>query len=227
MLVDARTKMINHVRSVLKIFGVKMKSCDTGAFASQVREVIPESLQSGLLPLVEMLEALTAKIREYNRVANDLCKTKYTVEAEVVRQVNGVGLITGLTYILTLGDISRFRKSRDVGPYLGLRPRRSESGDSVPELGISRAGDRRLRVLLVQSAQYILGPFGTDCELRRWGLRKAEGSKRAKKRAVIAVARKLSVLLHRLLTTGETYQPFRNQAPEAAMTAQLCSAATG
>lgn len=213
VLVEMRTKMINHVRGVLKSFGVKMKSCDTPAFSDQVRGVIPENLKLGLLPLVEALDDINARISDFDKKIRCLCREKYRTEYEIVSQVNGVGLITGFTYILTLGDLSRFKKSRDVGPYLGLRPRRSESGDSTPELRITRAGDSRLRALMVQCAHYILGPFGKDCDLRRWGLRKAEGSKRAKKRAVIGVARKLSVLLHRLLTTGETYEPFRNGAP--------------
>lgn len=128
----------------------------------------------------------------------------------IIQQVNGVGPITGLTYILTLGDIHRFKKSRDVGSYLGLRPRRSDSGDSNPDLAITKAGDPRLRRLLIQCAHYVLRPFGNDSDLRRWGLRKAEGGKRQKRRAIVAVARKLAVLLHRLLVTGEVYEPLRN-----------------
>lgn len=213
VLVEMRAKMVNHVRGVLKSFGVKMKSCSTGAFSNQVSEVIPNNLSAGLLPLVAMLDEVSAQISDFDKQIEGLCRGKYRAEAEIIRQVNGVGPITALTYILTLGDLSRFRKSRDVGAFLGLRPRRSESGDSSPELGITRAGDFRLRALLVQCAHYILGPFGKDCDLRRWGLKKAEGSKRAKKRAVIAVARKLSVLLHRLLTTGEAYKPFRDAPP--------------
>lgn len=219
VLVEMRTKMVNHVRGVLKAFGVKMKSCSTPAFSNQVRDVVPENLRSGLLPLIDALQDISARIGDFDRQILSLCREKYRVEAEIVRQVNGVGPVTGLTYILTLGDPRRFKKSRDVGPFLGLRPRRSESGDSAPELGITRAGDPRLRALMVQSAHYILGPFGKDCDLRRWGLKKAEGSKRNKKRAIIAVARKLAVLLHRLLTTGEAYEPFRNAPTQEAQLA--------
>lgn len=209
VLVDLRTKIVNHVRGILKGFGLKVKSCSTDAFSSQARDVIPEELCPALNPLVSTLDELTTKIREYDKQIEGLCKGKYRTEADLVCQVNGVGPITALTFILTLGDHTRFRKSRDVGAYFGLRPRRSESGDYAPELRITRAGDRKVRSLLVQCAHYILGPFGKDSNIRRWGLKKAEGGKKAKRRAVIAVARKLAVLLHRLLITGEVYEPLR------------------
>jgi transposase len=126
-------------------------------------------------------------------------------------QVNGVGPITALCYVLTIEDPKRIQRSRNVGAYLGLRPRQRQSGQRDPELRITKAGDRNLRRLLVQCAQYILGPFGEDSDLRRWGLALASrGAATAKKKAVIAVARKLSVLLHRLWSTGEVYEPLRN-----------------
>ena len=137
----------------------------------------------------------------------------------LLRQVKGVGPLTSLAYVLTLENPERFAKSRDVGPYLGLVPKQEDSGDSQPQLGISKAGDEMVRRLLVGSAHYILGPFGPDTDLRRYGLRLCErGGKNAKKRAAVAVARKLAVLLHRLWVSGEVYEPLRNSLP--AMTAQ-------
>ena len=116
-----------------------------------------------------------------------------------------------LTYVLTLEDPQRFTKSREAGCYVGLQPGRRNSGSSTPQLHISKEGDPYLRTLLVQGAQHILGPFGGDSDLRRWGLKLGErGGKNGKKRAVIAVARKLAVLLHRLWVSGEAYQPLRN-----------------
>ena len=99
----------------------------------------------------------------------------------------------------------------------GADPKRqSRSGGHDPELRITKAGDRRLRRLLVQSAQYILGPFGPDTDLRRWGLALASrGRKNAKKRAVVAVARKLAVLMHRLWVTAEEYEPLRQAAKDS------------
>ncbi len=122
-----------------------------------------------------------------------------------------MGKLIALTYILTLEDPKRFRKSRDAGCYIGLQPGRRNSGQSEPQLHITREGDSYLRMVLVQGAHHILGPFGEDSDLRRWGLKLAErGGKNAKKRAIIAVARKLAVLLHHLWSSGEKYEPLHN-----------------
>lgn len=137
----------------------------------------------------------------------ELAGEKYG-HTKLLRQVKGVGPLTALAYVLTLEKPERFAKSRDVGPYLGLVPKQEDSGEIQPQLGISKAGDTMLRKLLVGSAQYILGPFGPDTDLRRYGLRLCErGGKNAKKRAAVAVARKLAVLLHRLWVSGEVYEP--------------------
>ena len=133
----------------------------------------------------------------------------------LLRQVPGVGALTALTYVLTLEDPARFADPRAVGSYLGLRPRQADSGDLSPQLHVTKAGDEMLRRLLVGAAHYILGPFGPDTDLRRWGLGlAARGGKRGKRLAVVAVARKLSVLLLRLWATGEAYEPLRNAAGE-------------
>lgn len=102
-----------------------------------------------------------------------------------------MGILVALTYVLTLEDPHRFRHSRDLGCYLGLPPGRRNSGSSQPQLHISKEGDAYLRTLMVQGAHYILGPFGEDSDLRRWGLHLAErGGKNAKKRAIVVVAAK-------------------------------------
>jgi transposase len=133
------------------------------------------------------------------------------LEVTRLEQVKGVGTVIALTYVLTLDDPYRFRRSRDAGCFLGLRPGRRNSGKSEPQLHISKEGDRYLRTLLVQGAHYILGSFGQDSDLRRWGQKLGErGGKNAKKRAVLAVGRKLAVLLHKLWVSGETYGPLRN-----------------
>jgi transposase len=211
VLVGVRTKTINHVRGVLKSAGSKAKKCSSQSFATQVKEFIPDSLAAALQPLIELIDTLKAKIATYDKAIDHLCRTKYRHQFEILNAINGVGPVTALTFILTINDPGRFKKSRDVGSYLGLRPRRCQSGDHNPQLPINKAGDRRLRVLLVQCAQYMLGHFGKDSDLRRWGLRKAEhGGKAGKKKAIVAVARKLAVLMHRLLTTGEVYEPLRH-----------------
>jgi transposase len=209
-LVRARTRLVNHIRGSVKAFGERLPSCSTEAFPHRVQLHIPGCLKTALEPLLEMIQQLTAQIRQYDREIQQLCQQKYP-DTENLQQVRGVGPITALAFVLTLEDARRFGRSRQVGAYLGLTPRQDQSGNRDPQLRITKAGDRFVRKLLVGSAQYILGPFGSDCDLRRYGERIASrGGKSAKKRAVVAVARKLSVLLHHLWVTGEKYEPLYN-----------------
>jgi transposase len=214
-LVSVRTDLINTTRGLVKSLGTRLPKCSSPSFADKVEESLPAEVRDTLLPLVSLVETLSASIAAYDKKIEDLGSTKYQ-ETKLLRQVKGVGPITALAYVLTLEDPARFPKSRDVGPYLGLIPRQEDSGDSEPQLGISKAGDRMLRRLLVGSGHYILGPFGPDTDLRRYGLRLCErGGKNAKKRAAVAVARKLAVLLHRLWRSGEVYEPLRQAAAAA------------
>ena len=153
---------------------------------------------------------MDARIGEYDNEIESMATERYP-ETDLLRQVAGVGPITAATFVLTVEDPTRFARCRSIGSYLGLRPRRDESGTINRQLRITKAGDGALRSLLVSCSQYILGHFGPDTDLRRWGLHLAErGGKNGKKRAVVAVARKLSVLLLRLWATGEIYEPLRN-----------------
>ena len=197
-LVRARTKLVNHVRGAAKSTGFRLSGCATKTFHKRVLHKLPEELRSAVEPIVAAIETLTDRIREYDRKIEALCKESYP-ETALLQQVHGVGPISSLCFVLTLEDPERFSSSRQVGSYLGLVPRRDQSGGRDPELGITKTGDTMLRTLLVQCAHYIIGPFGSDSDLRRHGLRIASaGKKNARKRAVVAVARKLAVLLHRL-----------------------------
>jgi transposase len=154
--------------------------------------------------------SLTQRIRDYERQLEKVSEEHYP-ETGLLRQVEGVGPLTALTFVLTLEDPYRFEKSRSVGAYLGLVPASDRSGESDPQKRISKEGDEMLRKLLVSGAHYILGPFGSDSDLRRHGQKIASrGGKNSKKRAVVAVARKLCVLLHSLWVSGELYDPLRN-----------------
>jgi transposase len=207
-LVRTRTLLINHARGIVKSFGDRLPSCSANYFATKVAPSIPESLHPALLSILDTIASLTQQIRSYDRQIEAISEEHYP-ETALLRRIDGVGPITALAFILTLEDHQRFPKSRDVGPALGLVPRRDQSGDHDPQLRITKTGNAFLRRLLAGCAQYILGPFGPDCDLRRWGLKLAErGGKNAKKRAVIAVARKLAILLHRLWKNGEVYDPF-------------------
>jgi transposase len=209
-LVGARTQLVNHARGAVKSFGARLPKCPARSFHKKAAEHIPEALWPALGPILEQIGSLTERIREYDRKLEEISKEHYP-ETELLRQVEGIGPLTALTFVLTLEDPYRFEKSRSVGAYLGLVPARDQSGNRDPQKRISKEGDEMLRKLLVGSAHYILGPFGSDSDLRRHGEKIASrGGKNSKKRAAVAVARKLSVLLHSLWTSGEVYDPLRN-----------------
>lgn len=212
LLVKTRSMQTTHIRNVVKGFGERISSCSTKSFHKRAREELSAELLEMLAPLLDSIESLSAKITEYDKQIEKTCLEKYP-ETTFLRQVQGIGAITALAYVLTLEDPKRFRKSRDVGPFLGLVPKRDQSGNTDKQLSITKAGNSALRRLLVGSAQYILGTFGPDCELREFGLTlAARGGKNAKKRATVAVARKLAVMLHRLWMDEAVYQPFHRDA---------------
>jgi transposase len=209
-LIGCRTQLVNHVRGAVKSFGARLPKCPARSFHNRAPEHIPEALCAALGPILEQIGSLTERIRQYDRKLETIAKEHYP-ETELLRQVEGIGPLTALTFVLTLEDPHRFEKSRSVGAYLGLVPATSQSGERDPQKRISKEGDEMLRRLLVGSAHYILGPFGGDSDLRRHGEKIASrGAKNAKKRAAVAVARKLAVLLHRLWVSGEVYEPLYN-----------------
>jgi transposase len=206
VLVAMRAKLVNYVRGTIKSIGERMPTCTAETFARRTWELVPADLKAALEPIYQSLTRIDEQIRECDKCIEWIAK-RYP-DVDVVSQINGVGILTGLVFILTIDDKSRIANSRSAGAFLGLRPRKDQSGKGDPQLRITKAGDPFLRRLLVISANYILGPFGKDSDLRRWGLELAKrGGKNAKKRAKVAVARKLAVLMHRLWTTGEVYEP--------------------
>jgi len=209
-LVSARTALVNAARGLVKSYGERLRKCGTQQFRQEITSGLSTGLREALEPLVREVESLNERIKEYERRIERMAKETYP-EVELLKQVKGVGDLIALAYVLTIEDPHRFGKSRDAGCFVGLQPGRRDSGESAPQMHISKEGDEYLRKLLVQGAHYILGPFGEDSDLRRWGKKLAErGGKNAKKRAVVAVARKLAVLLHRLWVSGEAYEPLRN-----------------
>lgn len=208
--IRSRTLLINSVRGLVKSVGGRVPKCDGKYFHKHAEGALPQGIREALLPLVKQIAALTAVIHTYDRRVERMAAEEYP-ESELLRQVKGIGALTALTYMLTLERPERFAKSREVGPYLGLVPKQDDSGETTKQLRITKTGDQMVRRLLIGSAQYILGPFGEDSDLRRFGLKlAARGGRNAKKRAVTAVARKLGVLLHRLWVTAEEYEPLRN-----------------
>ena len=206
-LVRVRTALIAHVRGLVKTAGDRLPKCSPECFHLRAAKAMPSELAPALEPVIASIAELTVRIRHCDQLVERLSEDKYP-ETEALRAIPGVGPVTALAYVLTLEDRARFEKSRDVGPFLGLTPRRDQSGQTDKQLRITKAGNAYLRRLLVQCANYILGRHGLDCDLRCFGLKLAErGGKNAKRRAVVAVARKLGVLLHCLWKTGATYEP--------------------
>lgn len=216
VLVAVRTKIVNHIRGAVKPFGVRLPGCSPSALVKKAPPAIPPELQPIMKPLLDIIKTISTQIAQYDRRIEHLADNEYK-ESQALRQITGVGALTALAYMLTLADAYRFRRSRSVGAWLGLTPARHDSSDTETQKRISKEGDHYLRRLLVGSAQYILGPFGGDCDLRRHGLAiAARGGKNAKRRATVAVARKLAVLLHRLWITQAAYVPLRDGTTDVA-----------
>jgi transposase len=223
-LVDARTELINSARGLAKPMGERLKKCDADYVKESLADGMGEAVQAVIGPMLKCVEDISKQIGEYDQKIEGIAK-RYP-EMKLLTQVHGVGTLIALTYILTIEDAQRFEHSRDVGPYLGLTRKQRESGDSEPELGITKAGDQLLRRLLVQGAHCILRQGAPDSDLKAWGMARLQnggnngknkkGSKKAKKKTIVAIARKLAVLLHRLWVTGEVYDPQYNRKAAAA-----------
>lgn len=210
-LVEVRTALVNAVRGLAKTMGHRLPACKTEAITPELLKELPAALQTPLENLVEQVQSVSEQIDKLDQQMAEIAATHYAEETAKLQRVKGVGPVIALTFVLTLESAERFSSSRAVGCYLGLRPKQRQSGKSNPQLRISKEGDSYLRSLLVQGAHCILGPHGEDCDLRRWGLKLCQrGGKNARKRAVIAVARKLAVLLHRLWVSKEAYDPLYN-----------------
>lgn len=202
----AHTLLVNAARGIAKGFGVRLPPSITGTFGQRAMDALPELLRTALGGLLDKIDALSREMTAYDQHIGQLAGRH--PELERLESIPGVGRLTAMTFVLTLGRAERFAHSREVAGFLGLRPKQRQSGARDPQLGITKSGDGYLRKLLVQCAHHIVGHWGRDSALRRWGLAKAEGGKKATLRAIVAVARKLSVLLHRLWVSGESFKPF-------------------
>lgn len=206
-LVRARTMLVNAVRGLVKSAGGRLPNCSTEYFAVHAAPVMPAELRQATEPLLQQITALTLQIRGMDQQIENLAQ-RYP-EIHLLRTAPGVGPVIAAAYVLTLDRADAISGSRGAGAFLGLRPKQSQSGDSDPQHRITKTGNVYLRALLVQAAHFVLGRFGPDSSLRRWGLKlAASGGKRGKKRAIVAVARKLAVILHCLWRSGQSYQPF-------------------
>ncbi len=207
MLVRTRTKLVCFVRGQVKTFGGRIPTCSTASFWKKAPEHVPDAIRTVVTPILELLKELGSKIRGLDLEIERLCEERHP-ETSVLRRVKGVGPVLALAYVATIETPERFASSRTVGNYVGLTPGQYASGAKTPQLRISKRGDGFLRRLLVNASTYILGPFGEDSDLKRFGKRlSSSGSQRDKARARIAVARKLACVLHHLWRTGSVWDP--------------------
>lgn len=207
-LVRDRVRAINLVRGTVKSHGHRLPACSAESFHHRAAADIPACLQPALSPVIEHIASLTERIHTFDATIATLAKERYPETARLTTVI-GVGALTALAFVLTIEEPHRFAKSREVGPFLGLVPRRDQSGNRDPHLSITKCGDAYVRRLLIGSSHYILGHFGKPCALRDWGLEHAQGQGRGAKRvAVTAVARKLAILLHRLWVDDVDFEPY-------------------
>jgi transposase len=207
-LVRGRTALSNCLRGIAKTLAIRLPRVSSDQYLARCRAALPAALLPHLEELLKAIDHLTQGIEAYDEHLEQLAAQKHP-EVQRLRSVPGVGTLTAVAFVATLGEANRFAKSRDVGAYLGLRPGQRQSGSSNPQLGISKAGDRHLRRLLVQAAHCVLRTYAPDSALKQWAQKLCErGGRNARKRAIVAVARKLAVLLHKLWVSGEFYRPF-------------------
>ena len=206
VLVEVRKKIMNTVRGQLKSFGIVTSSLESYDFSSKAAKIVPKELGPAMEGLLAQIKQLEIEIRNYDKKVEELCR-KYP-ETKIFRKVKGVGPIVALAYALIIADPGRFKNRKRLAAYIGLVPKQCQSGETDKQLSITKAGNTFLRRLLMQSANYIMGPFGEECDLRDFGTKiKSRGGNIAKKKAKVAVARKLTLLLWKLWISGEEYIP--------------------
>ena len=215
LLVKGRTGVVNQIRGFCKSEGAPLRKCSAASFARLEEDVAP-AVREVAKPLFAVLRELSQKIGLYDALIADAVKRLHGGEAALLEPIAGVGPVTAAAFLAAVGDPATFGSARDAGPYFGLTPGQDQSGGKDPQKKISKEGNAIVRRLLVTAANYILGPFGPDCELRRHGLRLAErGGMNARKRAKVAVARKLAVLMLAILRDRSEYRPLTKGAAAA------------
>lgn len=214
-LVRTRSSFIVQARGLAKGLGERLPRCKSETFAKRMRVAPWATLFPAMETIVTTVEQLDAHIAALDDQLETLARSTYP-ETLLLRQISGIGLLTALTFVLTLEDPARFRHSRAVGSFLGLTIRKRQSGSRDPALRITKAGDFVLRRLLIQCAHFVL-THGPDCDLRRFGDRLM--ARHGRKKAAVAVARKLAVRMHRLWITGELYEPLYDAERKALLAA--------
>ena len=204
-LVGQRVTLENQIRGLAVVFGVRLPRGLSPAFAEQViggSEGVPglSAAMCGLLAARDaVLEAITAIDRDMRRLAraSEACRR--------LMAIPGVGQLTALAFVAAIDEPERFRRSRDVGAYLGLVPRRYQSGEVDYTGSISKCGDRRVRTLLYEAANVLLTRYRGKLALKDWAL--DIGRRSTMRKARIALARRLAIIMHAMLRHGTEFNP--------------------
>jgi transposase len=208
-LTAVSTKLANTAQGLFKELGLRVPKHDTDNLARLLRAELPAEYKEVFRPLLAALEDVRKRLDAADRAMARKARKERPEAVRLAAQVPGVGLLTAVAIVVAFHDVKRFDRARDAGPYFGFDVKKRASGDRDPKLGITKAGNKTVRWLLVQCAHYILGKKCEPSALRDWGLRLLKrGGPGARGRAAVAVARKLAVLLLALLQSGKDYRPY-------------------
>ena len=211
--VKARTMLINTGRGLVKSFGIKLPQCVTEQFVEKVEGLtLPEEVKGLLIPLLAQIRHFSTQIEHFDREIEEMAQDSALLRR--FQEVPGVGPLVALAFMLHIGDPTRFSKGTAVGRYFGLTSGRRMSGEGGYQTRITKAGDPQMRTLMIQAAYGVMRTK-KESDLKNWAnqlLRRMGEARSARKKVAVAIARKLTVLLHRIWITGERYQPFYHTA---------------
>lgn len=204
-LVRITVELSNQIRGLMKTFGLAVPAGGGSVFEKNVRDLLADEagLARIILPLLESWRGLRQRAAELSRQLID--EARHSGACQILMSIPGIGSITATSFMAAIEDPANFRKSRSVGAWLGLATRRYQSGEVDYDGHISRRGDKHLRGLLYEAAVTVLTRSQVDCGLRAWGLKLRE--RIGLKRAAVAMARKLAVIMHAMLKSGELFNP--------------------
>ena len=208
-VLDAIIRMEISLRGVLRNFGLKLGPISKGRYEARVRELVAGNamLEAAAEPILGARAALRRELAELEKLVRNLARQDRA--CRLLMTMPGVGHVIALTYTSAIDDPERFHRSKDVGPWVGLTPGREQSGERDIVGRITKAGDAGLRAALYQAATVMLNRAGPNW-LKAWALRLAKH--RGKKRATVALARRIGVVLHRMWRDGTEFRFAREEA---------------
>lgn len=212
-----RTRSINAIRGMAKANGARIADCDADSFHRQLKLVLmtlPDNLIRLFRPQIELLKAINATIKAYGKLIDRYRKQHFKEECALLETIPGIGPINSTSFVAFAGDVKRFRHACDVGPYFGLTAGRDQSSDKDEPKKITKEGNKFVRHLLVNAANNIMKASAANTELKQFALRVwGERGKIAKRKAKVALARKLAVTMAAMLRNGTAYRGIIEEPP--------------